>query len=272
VTAFEYAQFYRQRLLSVIPILPPGGSDGKRPAILWAEYQQRLATEGEILDWFNQEMNIGVVCGAVSGIVVIDLDNDIARDWWVRRRPYTPWQVKTRRGFHCVYRHPGVLVGNRCKIETADGKLAIDVKGDGGYIVTAPSLHKDGATYRLIGDWNVPKEQLPVFSLAWLQQAAREVPSLRLRPSDKPRPTGDVIDRARRYLAATPRPEIGHGSDAATFALACRLVRGFELAEVDAESLLWEWLGGRANWTRAWVASKVRAAARYGSEPVGAYL
>jgi hypothetical protein len=79
-----------------------------------------------------------------------------------------------------------------------------------------------------------------------------------------------VIDRARAYLAAIPRPEIGHGSDAATLNAACRLVRGFALAPADAEGLLWEWAGGRAGWTREWIAEKVGHAVRYGTEPIGA--
>jgi hypothetical protein len=272
MTLLEYAQFYRQLGLSVIPIPRPGGMyDGKKPTqgSSWMEFQQRHATEAELAEWFSGEMNIAIVTGAISGIVAVDLDDDPARDWWVRRRPCTDWQVKTARGFHCLYGHPGVKVENRCKLETGAGKLEIDVKADRGYIIAAPSVHKDGHTYRLCGDWDVPREQLPGFDPTWLVRPAR--PASQKLTSNLVRPTGDIVDRARRYLAATPRPEIGHGSDAATFTLACRLVRGFNLAEVDAEALLWEWAGGRANWTRAWVASKVRAAARYGSEPVGAY-
>jgi hypothetical protein len=71
-------------------------------------------------------------------------------------------------------------------------------------------------------------------------------------------------------LAAIPRPEIGQGSDVATLQAACRLVRGFKLDPMDAESLLWNWTGGRPGWTRDWVARKVAHAVRYGTEPIGA--
>jgi hypothetical protein len=79
-----------------------------------------------------------------------------------------------------------------------------------------------------------------------------------------------VVDRARRYLASIPRPEIGAGSDAATLYAACRLVRGFGLTEGDAGALLWEWAGGRPGWTHAWITRKVAHASRYGTEPIGA--
>ena len=78
-----------------------------------------------------------------------------------------------------------------------------------------------------------------------------------------------MIERARRYLAAVPRPEIGRGSDSATLYAACRLTRGFGLSAVDAEALLWEWAGGRPGWTRGWLACKVAHAERYGSELIG---
>jgi hypothetical protein len=87
-----------------------------------------------------------------------------------------------------------------------------------------------------------------------------------------PRPSGDVITRARKYLAAIPVPVIGQGSDVATLSAACRLVRGFNLSPADAEALLWEWAGGRAGWTRDWIASKVSHAARYGTEPIAGLL
>jgi hypothetical protein len=79
-----------------------------------------------------------------------------------------------------------------------------------------------------------------------------------------------VIDRARRYLAAIPAPEIGQGSDVATLSAACRLVRGFGLSPRDAEALLWDWAGSRPGWTRESIARKVAHAQRYGTEPIGA--
>jgi hypothetical protein len=83
-----------------------------------------------------------------------------------------------------------------------------------------------------------------------------------------PKATSLVVGRARAYLAAIPKPVIGQGSDAVTFYAACRLVRGFDLSAADAEALLWDWAGGRAGWTREWIAEKVDNA-QYGTEPIG---
>ena len=68
--------------LSVIPIprprpgVPAGQpGDGKVPAIPWREYQSRCPTDDE-LDAVvrGAPMNLAVVTGAISGVVVIDAD------------------------------------------------------------------------------------------------------------------------------------------------------------------------------------------------------
>ena len=80
---------------------------------------------------------------------------------------------------------------------------------------------------------------------------------------------GDMVRRARAYLAAIPRPEIGAGSDEATLYAACRLVRGFELTDQEAIELIEQWAGHRPGWDREWLARKVENARKSGEEPVG---
>lgn len=116
--------------LSVIPVprprpgVPQGQpGDGKVPAIAWRPYQTRLPTPREIDAWFGAAaMNLAVITGATSGVVVIDADEPEALRWLVRRLTYTPWQTQTARGFHLWYRHPDVRVSNRARIQTRDGR------------------------------------------------------------------------------------------------------------------------------------------------------
>jgi len=261
--------------LSVIPVprprpgVAPGHpGDGKVPAIAWRDYQTRLPTDAELVAWFGGEpMNIAIVTGAVSDAVVVDADDPIALAWCTHHLPYTVWQTETSRGFHLWYRHPGVRVPNRACLELGgDGRLKIDVRGDGGFVIAPGSVHASGVEYREGGDWTQPRTSVPVFWPGWLERPTRRTPP----PRPPVRPAGDVVARARRYLAVMPRPEIGFGSDRATLYAACRLVRGFGLDAVDAEALLWEWAGGRPGWSRAWIAQKVVHALRYGRESIGA--
>jgi len=253
------------RGLSVIPVPRPyGRHDGKRPIIAWREFQEQQATESEVRAWFATAQNIAVVTGRVSGVVVIDADTPEALRWATKHLPYTPWQTRTARGYHLWYGHPDLPVRNRAKLNTRDGRLAIDVRGDGGFVIAPGSVHATGALYEYAGDWTVPREKLPRFWVGWIERPKKVTAE---RPASVP--CGNIAERARRYLAAIPRPEIGSGSDSATLYAACRIVRGFGLSESEAVELLWEWAGGRDGWSRDWIEQKIRNAVRYGTEPVG---
>jgi putative DNA primase/helicase len=269
VDSLTHALDLWRRGLSIFPVPRPDAThDGKRPVIAWKDYQTRRATEAEVRAWFARPSNVGIVCGAISGVVVIDGDSPEALRWLTRRVPYTPWQVRTSRGFHLYLTHPGVPVRNRARIETGEGRLAIDVRGDGGFVIAPGSIHASGVEYREAGDWRAPIEALPMFDPAWLAVATP-------RPAQTPprvRPSGNVADRARRYLSRVPVPEIGCGSDAATLRAAATLVRGFGLDERTTLELLDDWAGGRPGWDRRWLAQKITNAVRFGSEPIGGRL
>ncbi len=176
--------------------------------------------------------------------------------------------MQTARGYHLYFKAPGVPVRNRARLDTGDGRLAIDVRGDGGFVVGPGSIHASGVEYREAGDWRVPMEELPIFDPRWLAVATP-------RPAQTPprvRPTGNVTERARRYLSRVPVPEIGCGSDVATLCAAATLVRGFALDEGTALELLDDWAGGRPGWDRRWLAQKVSNAQRFGTEPIGGRL
>jgi hypothetical protein len=241
------------------------------PIIAWGKYQKELADEATLRDWFGAApTNLAIVTGGLSGLVVVDADSPEALQWCTRRLKYTPWQVKTSRGFHLYYGHPGVPVGNRARLETPDGRLAIDVRGDGGYVIGPGSLHASGAVYESAGDWTANRDALPRFWPGWLQRPRRSTATVQPTAAREAVSAGDLVSRARRYLAAIPVPDIGAGSDTAMLYAACRLVRGFDLAASDAETLLWDWAGGRPGWTREWIATKVQHAEKYGNEPIGA--
>ena len=83
----------------------------------------------------------------------------------------------------------------------------------------------------------------------------------------------DVMERARRYVAAVPAAVTGQRGDVRTFQVCCRLARGFGLAPGDALSLLAEW-NARCDppWTERELLAKLDHAQRYGREPVGGLL
>jgi len=272
MTVLDAALDYHARGLSVIPVpLPIPGTpsntpgDGKTPAITWKGYQTTRPTEAQIRRWFASPQNVAILCGALSGVVAVDADSDAALRWLTQHFPYTPWQSRTAQGFHALYRYPGVPVRNKAKLHTGDGRIDLDVRADGGYIIAPPSSHMGGHVYRRAGDWTAPITELPIFDPRWIAAPARPA-----TPRPRIASTAPIVDRARKYLHAIPPPVIGAGSDVATLYAAARLRRGFDLSEQDTVMLLDEWAGQRPGWDRHWIAAKVRNAERFGTEPIGA--
>jgi len=121
----------------------------KQPLLKWSEYQERLPTQEEVNHWFttNPEANIGIITGAVSNLVVFDLDSKQAEEYADQQGGFpedTVW-VKTGKGYHVYMRHPGFHVNNQ-----VDVKLTIDIRADGGLVAAPPSMHGSGTTYEWV--------------------------------------------------------------------------------------------------------------------------
>ena len=157
---------------SVIPVEPRG----KRPLVPWLEFQRRCADVNQAREWFDngKKANLAVVTGALSGVVVLDIDvghggkqslSQLEREHGAL--PPTIEAVTGSGGRHLYFVHPGGVVRNRAGLDAG-----VDLRGDGGSVVAAPSVHRCGKRYR----WktgHAPGE-LPLSSMpAWLLGLAR---------------------------------------------------------------------------------------------------
>lgn len=166
---------------SVVPVVPRA----KNPLVPWTELQHRRAGEDEIRGWFAHwpRANVGVVTGAVSGLVVLDVDprheGDESLAAWEREHgplPRTVEAITGGGGRHVYFAHPGGLVHN--KVGLAPG---IDLRGDGGMIVAPPSVHPSGRRYA----WEVDHhpDETPLAPLPdWLARRVAEAPGGRGHP------------------------------------------------------------------------------------------
>jgi len=145
-------------------------SPGKHPI---TKHGPKDASRNEIqLDhWWNRrpEANIGIRTGVNTGIVVIDVDprhgGDESLAELVREHGELPATVEALTGGggrHLVFKHPGGTIRNRSNM-----RPGIDVRGDGGYIVVAPSNHASGGQYRW-REGHGPHETTPAEMPAWL--------------------------------------------------------------------------------------------------------
>lgn len=147
MTVQEAALEYLRRGWSVIPVL----AGEKRPAVRWLEFQHRRPEEAELMEWFRRwpNVNVGIVTGMVSGLVVLDVDRKHGgiESLAVLAQKHGPLPVTLETttgggGRHLYFSHPGGLVRNL--VGLAPG---IDRRGDGGYVVAPPSRHASGHRY-----------------------------------------------------------------------------------------------------------------------------
>lgn len=123
---------YQSKGFSIIPVGPD-----KKPLINWKEYQSRIASPAEIEGWYEKypAMNIAIATGKISGIVVVDIENGGNKDGY----PPTVTAKSGGGGIHLLYKHPDYEVPNGARI-----KELTDIRGDGGYILVAPSVSDKG--------------------------------------------------------------------------------------------------------------------------------
>ncbi len=123
---------------SVIPVR----ERDKRPALKWETYQAARASFDQVRRWAGRPGNVGIVTGAVSGLVVLDLDSaEAIAEAEARGIPDTI-TARTAKGRHVYFKHPGGVIGNRAGILPG-----IDIRGDGGYVVAPGSVHPTGFIY-----------------------------------------------------------------------------------------------------------------------------
>ena len=108
--------------------------------------------QAEIRQWWAPWpcANVAIRTGSESGVFVVDIDTkndgrqtllqliDEHGEW-----PATVEEVIGGGGAHIFFRHPGHKITSRDNV-----RPGLDVKGDGGYVVCAPSRHISGGTYR----------------------------------------------------------------------------------------------------------------------------
>lgn len=148
------AKMYRRRGWSVIPLW--GNSRPESPkaaAIPWAAYQQRRPSEVEIDAWFVGERfgALGIVCGAVSNLAVLDFDSAAAAEAFARACPDLTLTLTVRSGGrglpHYYYHVPRGLSAPGKRIKGADFQ-------SGGTYVVAPPSAINGQQWEIMLDQN----------------------------------------------------------------------------------------------------------------------
>lgn len=126
---------------------------GQSPRVTFKQYQEVRPVEMEYERWFRNSGPMWVLTGLISGVIVLDCDNDAAFDYWRETLGDLLDQttaVKTNKGAHFWFRVPeGLTQARSWSMHHEDG-LQFDVRGDGTGVMVPPSPHPKGGYYQWI--------------------------------------------------------------------------------------------------------------------------
>ena len=133
---------------NVLPA-PPGE---KAPTVTWKQWVSRRSTH-MIGSWFPgsaESCNYWIATGGVSGVFVLDIDNDQADKWWREVVEFAAEMdatvsVKTAKGRHYYF-----WIGPNDRARgwaLHEGGMDWDVRGEGGGVIAPPSIHASGFRY-----------------------------------------------------------------------------------------------------------------------------
>lgn len=205
----------------IVP-LPVNRHRQKAPAVpSWTQYQKEKPSQEQVLEWFAKADGVGVLCGQVSGnLLMIELEaraatlqtidllthrakeNNIIdlferlNSGYVERSPSG--------GLHWLLKSEGLIPGNERFARRMDENAVISVlaesRGEGGFVVTAPT---PGICHPSGNGWNIIKgnpKTIPTFTeeevdaLRELFISLDEMPKEQFNePVAKPRVSGQLL-------------------------------------------------------------------------------
>ena len=209
---------------------------GKHP-LSAGGFKDASANPEQVKAWWDgwPDANLGHV-PAQSGHVVVDVDGPegqaAAGQLGLFAEPTLT--VLTGRGRHLYFRHPGGTIGNKVLAPK------LDLRGDAGYVLLPPSIHRSGIRYRWVGSVRDVRP-LPASVVAMLTDPRpMTASSAPIKWSEQP---ADRLERRiRGYLAQLPRGLAdGDGRNNTAFKLGAWLTH--DLALDDGVAALWlaEW-------------------------------
>jgi Bifunctional DNA primase/polymerase, N-terminal len=206
--------------------VPPRGSRGSKDA---------TRDEAAIREMWssNPAGNIAVATG--EGLFVVDLDGPEATSWFInscgRHGGCEPTLVqRTSRGLHLFFRCDAEVRNSASMVAPC-----VDIKGEGGYVVAAPSIHPSGCVYKIERD--LPIAPAP----RWLTDLA--IPDRKPEPSPRPWRGMNADAAFARALAVTGRlleAKTGERNQLLFWAACCfrEMIQDGLIGRSDAEAAL----------------------------------
>lgn len=158
------------------PYHPPKKSDYplcKTPLFKWGAFQKKKVKIDQINSWWDNRFpkaNIGLICGSISNLMVLDVDIDEERniDGFEELETITPEgfdlekdlrtpTVRTGRGG----RHFYFKSHQRTPRKRTNIKKGIDFQGEGSLVIAPPSVHINGNRYEWVNPLSTGMMDVP---------------------------------------------------------------------------------------------------------------
>jgi putative DNA primase/helicase len=198
------------------------------------------------------DANIGVRTGPESGLLMVgpdgakgkqDLGELEETNGWL---PVTPTAASGSGGSHLIFSYPtdGKVKNRKNHLGTK-----IDVRGEGGYFIAAPSVNGAGPYEWIDSPDAVAVADPPAWLVEWCR---KDEPKANQNPDSEPKPETNgkachkftwtvgpnIIDRARKYVATMDAAISGQRGHDRLYAVATVLIHGFALERTTAKAII----------------------------------
>jgi hypothetical protein len=155
-TTYQYAKFYQSKGLVPLPLVPKG----KFPSV--EGWQQRNLNSEITAKAFAAKNNIGILCGEVSGIFVLDIDNKdrgveiynrLLLERGIAENDLTLVATTGSGGKHLFFKYNPQYGTSTGVIKFGGEPVGWDIRSNGGQVVVEPSEHPETKRqYKFEGD------------------------------------------------------------------------------------------------------------------------
>jgi hypothetical protein len=209
----------------------PCQSQGKEPATKRG-FKDATTNPATIRRWWlaQPDYNVGVATGAISGVLVLDVDGGIgaaALQDLEDRYGVLPETACSVTGAGC---HLWFSINDA--VPSTSGRLGhgLDIRADGGYVIAPPSIHPDGSAYRWLN--TTPRAPAPSWLILLARTRPQRLPPVQDASRSHLRRSGGygyaALESEIDLLAKAPPGTRNHALNRASFALH-QLVAGGEL-------------------------------------------
>ena len=192
-------------------VLPADRGD-KSPTVPWKKWVGTRATH-MIGSWFgSRPQNYWIATGGVSGVYVLDIDNEAADKWWREVVGFgadmdATVAVATAKGHHYYFWVPPTdgARGWARHDETVD----FDIRGAGGGVIAPPSVHQTGFKYAWVREPDLNQPMMGMVAAPdWMKSAegvAIRIAEKTGRPVETPTETFKTVSMLSSLLEHPPK-------------------------------------------------------------------